>query len=154
MRFETSAAVITQDCDSTLHFWTCHHFNGACNFGLSMSDLHFPKSLRVVKGDDFTRAMRRGGCAADGTLVVFALANATHSESVTRLGVTIPKKTGNAVVRNQWKRLIRESFRTQRSCIASGFDIVVRPKRDASLDWAEIQRGLPRLAAKAIRRIK
>ncbi len=119
-----------------------------------MSDHRFPKALRVVKDADFTRSMRRGGCAADGTLVVFALPRAHDSDSATRLGVTIPKKTGNAVVRNQWKRLIRESFRTQRTSIPTGFDIIVRPKKDAVLDWKEIQRGLPRLAAKAIRRLK
>lgn len=120
----------------------------------SMLDHRFPKSFRVVKGDDFTSAMRRGGCAADGTLVVFVLPRADASDSATRLGVTIPKKTGNAVVRNQWKRLIRESFRTQRAGIPAGFDIVVRPKKDAVLDWKEIQRGLPRLAAKAIERLR
>lgn len=118
-----------------------------------MSDLRFPKTRRVVKGDDFTRAMRRGGCAADGTLVVFALARLGVHNTPTRLGVTIPKKTGNAVVRNQWKRLIRESFRTQQSSIPAGFDIVVRPKKDAVLDRSTIQRGLPKLANKAIRRI-
>ncbi|WP_436967473.1 ribonuclease P protein component [Allorhodopirellula heiligendammensis] len=120
----------------------------------SMPDLRFSKSHRVVKGDHFTQAMRRGGCAADGTLVVFALARSQGDEPTTRLGVTIPKKTGNAVVRNKWKRLIRESFRTQQIRIPAGYDIIVRPKKDAVLQWKEIQRGLPRLVVKAIKRIK
>ncbi|MCM2369524.1 ribonuclease P protein component [Aporhodopirellula aestuarii] len=120
-----------------------------------MTGHEFPKSLRVCKGDNFTRVLRRGGCAADGTLVVFALPRGADClGEPTRLGVTIPKKTGNAVVRNQWKRLIRESFRTQRSLIPDGYDLVVRPKKDAVLKWSVIQRGLPRLAVKAIRRIK
>lgn len=131
-----------------------------------MADQRFPKSLRVLKGEDFTRVLRRGGCAADGTLVVFALprkpvaqaadtqAADRQSNSATRLGVTIPKKTGNAVVRNQWKRLVRESFRMQREDIPLGYDIVVRPKKDAHLEWAAIRRGLPRLITKAIQRIE
>lgn len=126
-----------------------------------MTDQHFPKSQRVIKGSDFTRAMRRGGCAADGTLVVFAISRQAKCEDETserslpetRLGVTIPKRTGNAVVRNQWKRLIRESFRIQRHRVVAGYDIVVRPKKGASLQWPLIQRGLPRLIAKAISRI-
>lgn len=118
-----------------------------------MSDFRFPKTRRVTKGGDFTRAMRRGGFAADGMLVVFALPRSGDHDTPTRLGVTIPKKTGNAVVRNQWKRLIRESFRTQQASIPAGFDIVVRPKKDAVLEWAIIRRGLPKLANKAIRRI-
>ncbi|MFG0290435.1 MAG: ribonuclease P protein component [Rhodopirellula sp. JB044] len=119
-----------------------------------MSSNEFPKSIRVVKGDDFTRVLRRGGCAADGTLVVFALPRTDVVDGPTRMGVTIPKKTGNAVTRNQWKRLIRESFRTQRDAIPTGYDLVVRPKKDAEPGWKEIRRGLPRLAKKAIQRIK
>jgi ribonuclease P protein component len=120
-----------------------------------MSEQTFPKTRRVTRGDDFTSALRRGSCAADGTLVVFVLPRLAIDDTTapTRLGVTIPKKTGNAVARNQWKRLIRESFRTQRSTIPDGFDIVVRPKKDAVLQWSEIQRGLPRLAKKAISRL-
>ncbi len=129
----------------------------------STSDAKFPKSMRVVKGDDFTRVLRRGGCAADGTIVVFAMQRSVEDErasvksvpfDVTRLGVTIPKKTGNAVVRNRWKRLIRESFRTQRDRIPGGYELVVRPKKGAQPDWAAIQRGLPKVAARAIARIK
>ncbi|WP_315852732.1 ribonuclease P protein component [Allorhodopirellula solitaria] len=121
---------------------------------MSILNQQFPKSMRVVKGDDFTRAIRQGGCAADGTIVVFAIPRAKELEGPTRLGVTIPKKTGNAVVRNQWKRLIRESFRTQRPRIPAGFDLVVRPKKDAILDGSIIRKGLPRLAGKAIQRIR
>ncbi|MEM6779562.1 MAG: ribonuclease P protein component [Planctomycetota bacterium] len=109
----------------------------------------FPKSARVVAGTQFTRALRNGAVAADDTLVVFALA--TQGEAV-RLGVTIPKKTGNAVKRNHWKRLIRESFRQCQHELPRGYDLVVRPKRGAVADHTKIQRGLPTLARKAVRR--
>jgi ribonuclease P protein component len=66
-----------------------------------------------------------------------------------RLGITIPKKTGNAVVRNRWKRLIRESFRTQVHQIPTGFDYIVRPKKNAVLDWTAIQKSIPKLAKRA-----
>ncbi|TWT95493.1 ribonuclease P protein component [Neorhodopirellula pilleata] len=120
----------------------------------------FPKELRVVRGDDFTRVLRAGGCAADGTIVVFALPRTnfspdqSHESLPTRLGVTIPKKTGKAVVRNQWKRWIRESFRTQRTKIPVGYDLIVRPKKDAVPDGSLIRKNLPRLAVKAINRIR
>lgn len=116
----------------------------------------FPKCLRVIKGDDFTRVLRRGGCAADGVLVVFALPRAGRESQpiATRIGVTIPKKTGNAVIRNQWKRLIRESFRTQKDLMPVGYDLIVRPKKDADLDGKAIRKGLPKLAVKAVKRLK
>lgn len=137
----------------------------------------FPKSKRIVSGARFTLVLRRGGCAADGCLVVFALPHwesarpksavirseragsaPPHSDSAydheIRLGVTIPKKTGNAVTRNQWKRWIREAFRTQQDALPAGFDLVVRPKKGAVGNWDTIRQSLPRLAQKAVRRIK
>ena len=110
----------------------------------------FRKNQRVVRSDDFTRSLRQGSCAADATLVLFAL-SAPHSRKA-RLGVTIPQKTGNAVVRNRWKRLIRESFRTQQDQIPAGYDYVVRPKKGARPRWSEIRKSIPRLAKKAIAR--
>ncbi len=111
----------------------------------------FAKQQRVTKSRDFTRILRHGSCAADGTLVLFAIEGADRS--VTRLGVTIPKRTGNAVQRNHWKRLIRESFRTQQQAIPLGYDLIVRPKKDALPSWDDIQKSVPKLAAKAVRRL-
>ncbi|MCA9136394.1 MAG: ribonuclease P protein component [Planctomycetales bacterium] len=126
-----------------------------------MSPQSFPKSKRVVRGDAFTLVLRKGGCAADDCLVVFAFAHQIDDASKTggsknqrRLGVTIPKKTGNAVARNRWKRWIRESFRTQQDRIPPGFDYVVRPKKGAAGGWKKIQRSLPKLARKASLRCK
>src|SRR5262249_38268157 len=57
-----------------------------------------------------------------------------------RLGIAATRKLGGAVARNRAKRLIREVFR--RNKIASGFDVVVVPKRellDASLTALEVE---------------
>ncbi len=111
----------------------------------------FRKSDRVVKSSDFERIIRKGSCAADGALVVFAAAGADQSS--TRLGVTIPKRTGNAVVRNRWKRLIRESFRIHKRELPAGYDFIVRPKKGATPSWEEIQKSIPKLTRKAIQRL-
>ncbi|QEG00072.1 Ribonuclease P protein component [Stieleria maiorica] len=117
----------------------------------------FPKSKRVVSGRAFTLVLRKGGCAADDCLVVFAFPRREgddRSDQPRRLGVTIPKKTGNAVVRNRWKRWIRESFRTQQADFPTGYDFVVRPKKGATGNWTSIRRSLPKLARKAARRLE
>lgn len=111
----------------------------------------FGKHQRVVKAARFTLAMRRGACAADGVLVMFAIRN--DDDAPARLGVTIPKKTGNAVVRNRWKRLIRESFRLQQHGLPPGHEFVVRPKKGAKPRWSAIKKSIPKLAAKAAGRI-
>ena len=66
---------------------------------------------------------------------VFVLPN---DRAVGRLGIAATRKLGGAVQRNRAKRLIREVFR--RNKIASGFDVIIIPKRDlldASLSTLE-----------------
>lgn len=111
----------------------------------------FGKHRRVLKPTEFTLTLRRGQCAADGVLVMFAI-RVDDPNRPARLGVTIPKKTGCAVVRNRWKRLIRESFRLQQDHIPAGFDFVVRPKKDARPTWEAIRKSVPKLAAKCERK--
>lgn len=114
--------------------------------------LRLGKSQRVCRGSEFGDAIRGGSVAADGVLVVFVVP--ARCEVSPRLGVTIPKKTGNAVVRNRWKRWIREAFRIRQHEIPTGYDIIVRPKKDAVGDWQSIERSIRKLVPKAISRIK
>jgi ribonuclease P protein component len=115
----------------------------------------FGKRDRVKSGDDFTAIIRGGAFAADDLLVV----NVRHWDtgavgSYSRIGITIPKKTGPAVVRNRWKRWIREAFRTQRAEIPTGLEIIVRPKRDAIGSFDAIARSLPLTVRRASRKLK
>ena len=114
-------------------------------------DNRFRKNQRILRGSDFTLILRRGACAADGILVVFAIAS--DPSRAARVGITIPKRTGNAVRRNRWKRLIRESFRTQQNVIPGGYDLVIRPKKGAQPSWPAIRRSVPKLVKKAITRL-
>ena len=41
------------------------------------------------------------------------------------MGIVVTRKTGGAVVRNRWKRVVREFFRLQRERMAEGGDYVV-----------------------------
>lgn len=118
-------------------------------FELMLND--FSKAQRVIKSGEFSRILKKGSCAADGTLVIFAVPGSDNA--IARLGVTIPKRTGNAVQRNRWKRLIRESFRTQQQAIPTGYDFIVRPKKGAQPVWEQIRVSLPRLANKAVKRM-
>ena len=111
-----------------------------------MKRFTFKKRQRVVSPRDFAAAMNGPRPAADGTLVVFL--RRRGDDGPPRLGVTIPKRTGNAPTRNRWKRWIRESFRRRQFDLPRGFDIVVRPKKGATGDWHSVDRSLPRLVGK------
>jgi len=48
-----------------------------------------------------------------------------NSLNLPRLGVSVPKACGNAVVRNRIKRVIRESFRVNQHLISQSMDYLV-----------------------------
>jgi ribonuclease P protein component len=110
----------------------------------------FQSQDRVRKQCDFDRIYARRAYAADGVLVVNGDFNdLPHA----RLGLAISRRTGNAVVRNRWKRLIREAFRLSREQIPTGIDLVVRPQKAAEPSFEAICASLPALAKKIARRL-
>ncbi|MFY8070556.1 MAG: ribonuclease P protein component [Pirellula sp.] len=95
----------------------------------------FPKSVRVYKQKDFDRAFKSSRVIADSVLVIHATPNGmSHS----RLGISMSRKVGNAVVRNYWKRLIREAFRRRQHSFNPSYDLVVRPRKGAHADYQAI----------------
>ena len=111
----------------------------------------FGKQDRVLRPTDFTRVYDQGEYSADDTLVVKA---AVNDRSRTRLGLSISRQVGNAVVRNRWKRLIREAFRTSREQIPRGLDVVVRPRKNATPDFHRIGQSLIVLTNRIEKRIR
>lgn len=49
----------------------------------------------------------------------------------TRLGITVSRRYGNAVLRNRFKRIVREAFRLSRHQLVVGIDINIRPRTAA-----------------------
>lgn len=67
-----------------------------------------------------------------------------------RLGLSVSKKIGKAVVRNQVKRYIRQVFLELREQIAPGKDYVVIARMPASeMGYAEVKKSLVHVLKKA-----
>lgn len=96
------------------------------------------KDARVRKRREFLQIQNAGRrVATRHFLVVYVAA----SDGPTRLGITVTKKIGNAVVRNRIKRAVRETFRGCAATIARGVSLVVIARDGSS------KLGVPATAA-------
>ena len=95
---------------------------------MNTNDQRFPKSHRVRTRSDFQRIYLSNLFVADDVLVIRGCPNNT---SFCRLGLSVSRKVGSAVVRNRWKRIIREVFRKNKQELPAGIDLVIRPRKGA-----------------------
>jgi ribonuclease P protein component len=84
--------------------------------------LAFPKNRRLVSNRQFKAVLDQGHRASDRLLVVYM---AQNTIGYPRLGVSVGRLCGDAVVRNRVKRLMREAFRTSQDRIPQSFDYVL-----------------------------
>jgi ribonuclease P protein component len=83
--------------------------------------------MRITKKLDFDAVYAGTQCRRTKNLTIHARKT---KKGQTRIGVSIPKRIGNAVVRNRIKRNIREAFRIAYAALPSGYDIVVTLHND------------------------
>ncbi len=87
-----------------------------------MKRFSFPKKKRLVSNSQFKAVMARGRRLSNGVLALYMARNDCE---YSRLGVSVGKSRGNAVVRNRLKRLMREAFRQNQERIPAGFDYLL-----------------------------
>ena len=116
-----------------------------------MSKQRFNKACRIRHQRDFDRIYQAGHYVVDAVLVIYADKNRLpHS----RLGLSVSRKVGGAILRNRWKRLTREAFRLSQSDLPLGLDFVVRPRRGAEPDFQSIQDSLCQLTKQLAEKVK
>jgi ribonuclease P protein component len=86
------------------------------------------KRRRLSRSGDFDRVYRDGRSHASRFLVVYSFPRAGEDEP--RLGISVGRKVGGAVARNQVKRLLRDAFWACGEHLPDGHDfvIVARPE--------------------------
>ncbi len=90
----------------------------------------FPPELRLRNRREYLRVRETGKKIHTPHFLVYIM---VRGDGPTRLGITCSRKVGGAVVRNRVKRLLREFFRQNISCLPAHADISVIAKRGAHL---------------------
>lgn len=106
----------------------------------------FGRDRRILRRSDYLETYSTGRRYVGRWLVFFVRPARGPSA---RLGVTITKKTGSAVVRNRLRRKLRELFRR-----SAGFrepvDVVVNVRAGAEeIDFAELSRDFGKLLVRS-----
>ena len=107
---------------------------------LSNKPSRFPRSARLLRHADFERVYKEGKRHFSATITVFYLARRegeTDAKSRAgvpaphglRVGFTVGRVLGGAVLRNRMKRRLREAVRLTRPTPGPGADVVINPKK-------------------------
>ncbi len=102
----------------------------------------FGKADRLRESGEFLKLQRRGARYQTGHFVLYGLPGANDERS--RLGITVSRRVGNAVVRNRIKRRVRECYRRKlRAMLPAGVDMVVIARKGAGeLRWMALDAEL------------
>jgi len=82
----------------------------------------FPKTRRLVSNRQFKAVLDHGRRASNSLLTLYV---AENDRGCPRLGISVGKASGNAVVRNRLKRLLREAFRQSQDLLPPSFDYLL-----------------------------
>ena len=105
------------------------------------------KFSSALKLNHIFRRLYSSTAHANSFLVLYARKNRTATN---RVGITVSKKLGHAVVRNRVRRRLREVYRLNEARFQPGWDIVVVARTKAiSCDFAALTRAYLALAEKA-----
>jgi ribonuclease P protein component len=125
------------------------------NFAMPPKKARFPRTARLLRHADFERVYKQGRRHFSASMTVFYCLRVTSSKAAapsavtqsvspisgSRVGFTVGRALGGAVVRNRMKRRLREAVRLAGplSCAGVGADVVINPKKSLlKADFADV----------------
>lgn len=113
------------------------------------------KAFRIKKNNDFQAVFKKGNSVANRQFVIYIL-NKEEQKNF-RIGLSVSKKIGNAVKRNQIKRYIRQVFHEFSDRIMTGKDyVIIARKPVADMDYHTVKKSLEHVLklGKSLKRVK
>ncbi|WP_078543252.1 ribonuclease P protein component [Litchfieldia alkalitelluris] len=105
------------------------------------------KEYRIKKNKEFQSVFQHGKSTANRQFVVYVLQNELEHF---RIGLSVSKKIGNAVVRNRVKRLVRQFFLEHKELVDQNKDyVIIARKPVAEMDYAEVRSSLQHVLKRA-----
>lgn len=99
------------------------------------------KTFRIKKNAEFQEVFKKGKSVANRQFVVYCLRRSNQDNY--RVGLSVSKKIGNAVKRNQIKRYLRQTFLEISSQLHKDVElIVIARKPAATMNFAEIKSSM------------
>jgi ribonuclease P protein component len=106
------------------------------------------RKLRLKSRSDFNRIYRGGRSFANGQFVVY-WSKRPQTEQF-RMGVSVSKKLGNAVVRNRMRRVVKEMARLNADQIMDKTDFILIVRKPAvTMKTKELERSMLHVLRKA-----
>lgn len=110
--------------------------------------MDFNRTQGLKKDSDFRKVYKHGKSFASRYLVMYILNNKSENS---RIGISVSKKVGKAIIRNRVRRRIKEAYRLNiDENVKIGYDIVFIARvaiKDA--EYKDIEKSMKHLVKKA-----
>lgn len=104
-------------------------------------DASFPKAVRLRKRTEFLNLSKaQAKTSVKGFLLVWSENNGLSA----RMGITVSRKIGCAVMRNRVKRYLREIFRHDRMLLPPVDVNIIARRESALMDYSDVRREIIR----------
>lgn len=106
------------------------------------------QEYRLKRRNDFRRVFRAGNSNANRQFVVYV--SSRSDDGPPRIGISVSKKVGKAVVRNRIKRTVKEITRQWIPQLKSKIDIVIIARNPvAQMDYHQMESSLRHVFSRA-----
>ncbi len=105
------------------------------------------KIFRIKDNDEFQHVFKHGKSFANRQLVIYYIKKSEQQHF--RIGVSVGKKIGNAVMRNQIKRYLRQAFHELDEKVLPTYDIVIIARQPTrKMNFHEVKKSLLHLLSR------